>query len=483
MKRKIISIFCALTTAFFCVALTACGGGTSSSSANPRKDAGNWWTTDGVLKKNGGEIEFNDVNVKLTTVVTGEDRGTLSELIGEFNLIYREKINIIPDYIGQDVFETAVADRINLNNNAPDLIMSHQKGHKSFADNHLIQPFDETMEKSGIAVNISDYADILAQYSSLGYENMTFGIPIDARSEVVLYNKALLEKYGGELPSDNAGLLRICELAKQDGKMPISVEGASVFYADYFFTTALVQNDVRFYDRNSYKVDWYSNEDNRAAFTRAINAVRELNDKGYSKYGASSSQTLEAFLSDNTLFYVTLPWYLSDALAAYAKAHGGMGIDEVIDTKVGGTSIAGWFAKDPLSPSAHKIYGDSHFFAMSKTVTDITKKAAALEFVKWFTQTEGTAIRWGEAGHISAFKPVIASPAYWQNKYIGNYLRKFYPDINNFECSGVTPYYSDINKQISSLCANAIGNAALTGYDTLLQKAETDINGIVEFFS
>ena len=185
MKKKLIAIFCAVLMTCSLTALTACGGGGGGN------DGADWWTTTGELTMNGDEVVFNDVQIKFTTVVTGEDKETLHSLIGDFNELYRGKINIIPEYRYQTGFEASVAQNISQNHNAPDLIMSHQKGHKSFAREKLIQPFDEAIEKSGITIDLNNYASILSQYSSLGYEDKIFGVPIDAQSDVVLYNKNL----------------------------------------------------------------------------------------------------------------------------------------------------------------------------------------------------------------------------------------------------------------------------------------------------
>lgn len=481
MKKKLIAIFCAILMTCSLTALTACGGGGSGGSGGGGNDGADWWTTTGELTMNGDEVVFNDVQIKFTTVVTGEDKETLQSLIYDFNELYRGKINIIPEYRYQDGFEASVAQNISQNHNAPDLIMSHQKGHKSFAQQKLIQPFDEAMEKSGIVIDINNYADILSQYSSLGYDGKVFGVPIDAQSEVVFYNKKLLAKYNAQLPQNRSELLALCEIAKNDGKTAIAIDGDGSFYQDYWFTTAVMQNGGQLYNKDTYKADWYSNAENRAAFTAGIDAIREMNTKNYSKYGASVSEALTAFLSDDALFYVAQPWEMSDILNTYASRHKST-VDEIIENDIGGTSIANWFACDSSAAYANKIFADSHFFAMSNTVTDINKKVAMLVFIKWFTETGSVGARWAEAGHMSVSQKIVNSTEYKNNKYVTNFINKFYPDINQIECFGATPYYQDTNEQLSSICANTIGVNSVTSYDTVLQSTENTLNGIVDFF-
>lgn len=475
MKKKLIAIFCAVLMTCSLTALTACGGGGAGN------DGADWWTTTGELTMNGDEVVFNDVQIKFTTVVTGEDKETLHSLIGDFNELYRGKINIIPEYRYQTGFEASVAQNISQNHNAPDLIMSHQKGHKSFAREKLIQPFDEAIEKSGITIDLNNYASILSQYSSLGYEDKIFGVPIDAQSDVVLYNKNLLTKYNAQLPTNHSELMALCEIAKNDNKTAIAIDGEDTFYQDYWFTTAVMQNGGSLYDKNTFKANWYSDTENRAAFTAGIDAIREMNSKNYSKYGASASETLTAFLNDNALFYVVQPWELSEILNSYASKHNST-VDEIMENNIGGTTMANWFAKDSSAAYANKIFADSHFFAMSNTVTDINKKVAMLVFIKWFTETGSVGAQWAEAGHMSVSQKIVNSTEYKNNKYVTNFINKFYPDINQIECFGATPYYQDTNEQISSICVNTIGVNSVTSYDTVLQSTENTLNGIVDFF-
>ena len=470
MKKKFIAMFCAVLMTCSLMALTACGGGGGGDS----KD---WWSTTGELVMNGDEVVFNDVQVKFTTVVTGEDKGVLEQLVSEFNDEYRGKINIIPEYLGQDGFETLVSSRITQNYNAPDLIMSHQKGHKSFADLKLIQPFDEAMEKSGITIDKTNYADILAKYMSLGYEDKMFGVPIDAQSEVVLYNKKILAKYSAALPTNRSELLELCgEVKTGENIMPIAVSSEENFYTDYYFTTAIMQNGGHLYDENN-RADWHSNTDNRASFVKGINSIREMNSQGYSRYGGSESGALGDFLGDKTLFYVTQPWYLKKIISSYASRNN-LTVDTVISDYIGGTSIAKWFADDNSS-TAGKIFGDSHFFAMSTTVKDINKKAAMLVFIKWFTETGSVGARWGEAGHISVSKKINESQDYLQNVYVNNYIKNFYPYINNFECMGITPYYSSVSERIAALCAATVGGTV--NIETQIKTLQDDLNGVIDF--
>ncbi len=458
---------------------SVCGkkqGSAQNSIENP------WWTTTGSLEKDGdGNVIFDEVEINLTSVVAGEDLAALETIIAEFNAIYTGKIYVSLTSISQAGFESTVTNQILQNTNAPDLIMSHQKGHAAFADSKIIQPFDEALEESGIEINMNDYSTSLSQYASLGYEGYTFGVPVDAQSQVVYYNKQLLAKYGGELPTTREELLELCRRFKNgEGSTPISWSTSLSFFADYTFLTAVVQNGGHFYD-DEFRADWYSDETNRKAFTNAIASIKELSDLGYASIGKSEAAALNDFLSNKALFLVYMPWNLNSLITSYGQQNGGLSKEAVMQDRIGATSLANWFAMDGNGENGDKIFGDSHFFAMTTTVTDITKKAAICEFVKWFTQTGSVGADWAEAGHISASTYIINSDEYQSNRIVNDYVAAYYPDINLFETVGLTPYYSDTFTALSSFFAEGI-NLPASQLEGLLQSKEEEVNAIIDFF-
>ena len=164
LKRAIIASILCVATLF----TVACGGGENNGGNTDPGQKDNWWSTEGTLNKDAdGNVVFNNVEIKLNTVVAGDDKQAFYNIVQRFNREYDGKINVIITNTGASVYEDTVSKQIINNSNPPDLIMSHQKSHKNFADNHLIQPLDEAMEQSGIKLNMSDFASGLAQYSSL----------------------------------------------------------------------------------------------------------------------------------------------------------------------------------------------------------------------------------------------------------------------------------------------------------------------------
>ena len=249
MKKIFLRFTTFLLGMIMCASLAACGGGDGFERTYTIDDP--WWNTTGTLQKEGKNVVFDDVYVDLVTVVTGADYTTFEKLVNRFNTEYKDKITVNITQMNDSNFETTVASNIVNNSNAPDLIMSHQKGQASLVENKLIQPFDEAMEKSGIEIKLEDYSASLTQYSSLGYEGYLFSLPIDVRSQVAYYNKKLLNKYGGELPETRSELIALCKSAASgegNGFIPIAIDTSfdSKYFSTYSFPTAIVQNGGHF---------------------------------------------------------------------------------------------------------------------------------------------------------------------------------------------------------------------------------------------
>lgn len=473
MKKKLLTIV-SILCAFVCtLSLAACGPKTPDG---PK-------TTGTLNKDENGNVIFSNVQIKLATIVSGDDEAPFKQIVQQFNNLYKGKINVDVNNIAQDTFDDTVQQQIAQNNNPPDLIMSHQKSHMAYADNNLIQPFDEAMELSGITLDMKDYASGLAQYSSLGRENKLYSIPCDAQSSVVLYNKKLLAKYSLELPKNNSELISVCTtVANGESITPIAWSTSHDAFRNYIFTTAVLQNGGKLY-KNDYYADWHSDPANLTAVKNGIASIRGLinNSPKLAKYNQSLADTLDSFLNDKALFYVTTPWTMKNVLTAYKDKHNISTLGETRSDYVGGTSIANWFALDGNAATGNKIYGDSHFFAMSMSVEDINKKAAICEFVKWMTQNVEIGTEWAEAGHISMSKIVDSDNSYLQNDLVKNYIKNFYPDINSFVCMGNTPYAKQLQMRYGQIIVDALGNASDSGDAGIIKTAQDNFNADVDF--
>lgn len=444
-----------------------------------------WWTDSGeITKDSNGNIVFDDVNIKLTSVICGYDQNGFETLIDQFNRKYNGQINITHQVYSQDVIDERVMQQIQNETNAPDLILTHQKTHAYLASNKIIQPMDAAYELAGIEVDKSDFLPNFADYCDLGYEGRMFTIPVDAQSMVIYYNKNLLSKYNAELPQTRAEFLQLCKTVQNGERASNSQFNAVTCGADYDFfrmyllPTAVLQNGGELYGGDGL-VHW-TEGDNFTAFSNGVKAVKQLADEGLWDSTDSNESARAKFCKDNALFYISLPFDANTIFSAYASASG-HSVDVVKTQDIGGFSTAGLFSLDGAPESSkNKIFGDSHAFTMSKTVTDVTKKAAIAVFVNWFTTNVDVGIEWAKLGHTTASYTIRGNAAYNADSYVSEFSNMFYGDINNFVTAGKTPNYTLIFSDMQTALLNCLRNAS-NDYDikTELANAQKKINASI----
>ena len=466
-KRKgLISILLLCAAVFAVTMLAACGGGGGNGpiGTGEHEIDSKWWSTTGEIQKDGEDIVFNNVEIKLTTVVAGTDLAKFNAIVNRFNAEYLDKINIVPSSVTEESYNSQVAKQISNNANAPDLLMTHQKEFKSLADSKLIQPFNEAIEKSGIELDLDNYAAGLSKYSSLNYKDQMFTVPVDMHSEVVIYNKKLLGD--NALPTNHAELVTLCKkIASEKNITPIAASTHSPSFYRFVFNTAILQNGGTFFDTSNYNADWAS-ATNMPAYKAAIASIRELITENIMKKQQSTGDALSAFLNDKALFYFVEPWSVESVLNAYSGDK----------NDISGTSMSKWFAADPTKDCADYIYGDAHAFGISKTVTDITKKAAICEFIKWFSENTSAGIPWANAGHYSASKTLTENSSYKAENMVTNFLTKFYADIDDFQTMDISPYTYQYKSYLEQLYLAMISNDTADNDESDIRAYQKKVN-------
>lgn len=475
MKKISYKIMALILVGVMTLSLIACGG-------KEEKKEEKWWNTTGEVEKDSdGNVVFNNVDIALSSIVSGADEEAFASLIAKFNAEYSGKIHVSVTTLRQDSFTETVASQISKESNAPDLIMTHQKRLRSLADMQLLQPFEDSFELSGIEISMNDFSNNIAEYSSLGYEGYTYGIPVDAQSCVVYYNKQLLAKYGGQLPRSHSELITLCErVAKQEKITPIAMSTDDGFFYDYVFNTAILQNGGALYG-DDFRANWYDDATNRQAIKDGLTSIRNLTEHSpkLATFGWGESAALNEFLNNKALFFISMPWFLKDIANGYATTNGGTA-ESVMSETLGVTSMANWFALKDGTEDAKNIYGDSHFFAMSTSVEKAEVKAAICEFIRWYTTNAETGAAWAEAGHISVSTVILTAPAYNSNDIVNNYVNHFYGDMNYFHCIGNTPYFKDMNEAMKGLFVSAMAEGASSD-DENIKEAQEKLNTKIDF--
>ena len=472
MKKKILSLACA--SLGLAIPLSAC---TPAGNTDDK-----WWSTEGELVKNGEEIVFNDVSLRLYTLVAGEDKTAFNQLIAQFNREYSGKISISVSTEVGGSFEDYFAQSIKNNlKTAPDIVMAHQNSLKSFVGYKLVQPLDEAMEETGVTFDLNAFSTGINQYSNADTD-YNFGVPADAASMVVYYNKELLARYSETVPSNREELIEVCEAyANATKSIPISWATGGDFFAEYIMPTAIYQNGGYLY-KDDLRVDWYDNAEQREIYKNAIASVREFvnHTPKLAEKGVSDAGALKAFRENKALFYVGMPWNLESICEGYAAENGCTA--EVAKTeKIGATSIEKWFALDSEKDYANKIYCDSHAFSLTSKVKDITQKAAVLEFIKWFTTRGDVGAAWAEAGHISISNAINGNSEYTENLTVNQYINKWYPDINALNTMGSTPYYADLAKSMRSILSEGFLANDDSGDEALIRSKQNEFNSNIDW--
>ena len=115
-------------------------------------------------------------------------------------------------------------------------------------------------------------------------------------------------------------------------------------------------------------------------------------------------------------------------------------------------------------------------FNLSNKVTDITQKAACLEFMKWVTSNASAGAQWARAEHVSISNVINASDEYKNDVVVANFISKWYPDIDMLNTVGINPYYQELVKQIRAMMSEGLLKSDNTGDEELIRTKQNEYN-------
>ena len=188
---KVLSISL-LTT----LALTSCGGGqnTSSQSSSDMVDNG-----DLQFDENGSVI-FDNVELDMWSVTTGDDANTQDEIIATFNQMYQGMIKVNTTHTSRYDLETLLTSTMEFDKeNAPDIFFSHGSRVSEYVDRGWLLPLEPILEKGDILIDKDDFVESLL--SSTTVDGKIYGLPQDVHSSVIVVRKDILDKNGLAMPS------------------------------------------------------------------------------------------------------------------------------------------------------------------------------------------------------------------------------------------------------------------------------------------
>lgn len=466
----------ALTMFSGILALTGCGlNQTGGGIVGGYEDIDNWTKNEtGTLNfDSSGHVIYNNVEINIFSIVQGSDKKGLEDIIFDFNNLYNGKIKVTLETEGQGTYETSLVTRISTGVGVPDIAMFHNENLPSLQRSHLFQPIDRVIEKANIDLKASDFPEGVMKNNIIA--NKLFGVSIDGHSEVMLYRKDLLEKYHLTFPKNfdefiNAAYT-IQEGERKEGN--VDFQGLSLApgcFGNYQYTwyTSILQNGGTLLDPETARPNWNVG-DNKNAFLTAAQEFKDIfyGPKAIAPYGDTETQPDTKFATGKCAFSFNYTWCLKDIFRTF---------DYKFDEEARGiANLSSIFAKDNTKSYANDIFTISHGFFVPYNVTDINKKAAAVEFMKYFTEHS---VKWNDWGHVPTNINYVRSPEYTQSEATQQ-RTKYFGEIQNFRNFPYNYFLSVATSNLTNIFTFVTNNQS-SDISSLLDRYTTDANDLID---
>ena len=193
MNKKTLILSCLAL-----LGLTSCGG---QGGDDP---------TDSLTTDSEGNVVFNDVNLRVWSVIGDPDRAYLEMVNSSFNDLYADRgiqATITPIVNGD--YYTQLANVINTDpDNAPDVIIFHSERLTKLAHDNIIVPMEEYFDLAKSPFDENDYlSNVMAECR---YEDKIYGVPLDVHAGVWYVRSDILEKNGLSKPSSLSEWIDVC---------------------------------------------------------------------------------------------------------------------------------------------------------------------------------------------------------------------------------------------------------------------------------
>lgn len=454
--------------------LTGCGKVDSSSM--DVEDEGD------ILRDANGNIIFNDVELKLWTVTTGDDANTQDDIISEFNAIYDGQIKVTAEHISRYDLESNLLSTMEFDRaNGPDILFNHGNRTTEYHDRDWLYPIESFYEKADIPLDKDDFVDSLLD--SVTIDGKMYGTPIDVHSTMMQVRVDILEKNGLSIPNNYEEL---CALSKTvvekaragqfyirgensenkpatEWRLASTAEDYNIFpiafgdmwVHEFVGYTAAVQNGAELVGADGLPA--WNNQGTINGLQLLKNWIwpdeNSRNDYALSKvYGSDYDVGDAPFKAGTCIFKLQGPW-------AYAKE---MNDFSILLSQDGGAanittrSISNMFALDKNAEHASKIKGEGHALMLTQCVTSQTKACAAALFADYLSYYSG--LRWAKRGHIPAVKSVAQSSEFREDPAYDSYI-KYWGLPDDYIVMPPTKYFSYIDTYFKTCVQQAMAQA------------------------
>lgn len=498
-----------LSLVILSLSLFGCGTSiTDNSSISLSSNDSSMSLDDGDISRDAnGNIIYNQVNLKMWSVATGDDASTQDEIINEFNTMYDGMIHVETTHISRYDLETQLQSTLQFDvENAPDLLFNHSSRTAEYINRDWLQSFEPIYSLAGINLDKTDFVPSLL--SACTIDNSVYTIPIDCHSTIIEVRKDILDKNDLSMPNNYSELCalqdQVYDLAKA-GNFYIRGENSQgigtetwrkaavnddyhifpISYGDmwvheFFGYTAAAENGGDFVAENG-KPAW--NTENAAAGLQLLRdwifpSETSANKHALSEdYGSDYDVGITPFRSGDCIFKLNGPWSYDEDLTTFDRDFKNDGGSL---TNIATTSLSGFLAKVTSNSDAKKIKGEGHAVMLLKNATSRTKCAAGAVFADYLAYYSG--ITWAKRGHLPALKSVASSSEYLNDESYTRYI-KDWGDASDYVVIQPTRYYSYVDTYFKNAVLKSVSSQFLSqNVSSILDKEYTDCVNYIDLY-
>ena len=435
-----------------------------------------------IVWDENGNVVYDNVELKMWSVTTGDDANTQDQIVAEFNRMYDGMINVTVEHYSRYDLETLLSNTMQFDReNAPDILFNHGSRVTEYNERGWLQQVDFFFEKSGASFDKSDFVGSLLD--SVTIDGVAYGVPVDVHSAIICIRTDILEKNGLEIPTNYTELCEVADKAAElaannklwirgensegysatEWRLASSAEPYTAFpisygdmwvheFVDY---TASVQNGGSIVDGEGMPA-WNTQET-----ADGLQVLRDwifpsgssTNSHALSlDYGSSYDVGDAPFNSGKCIFKLQGPWAWQREVQTFDQMLGADGGSANIATR----SLSGMFAKDSDAEYASLIKGEGHAITLMSTVTSYTKAAAATVFMDYMSNYSG--IEWAKRGHLPAVLSVAQSSDYLSDPAYEAYV-KYWGTPDDYVVVPPTKSYSYVDTYFKTAAQQSIANS------------------------
>ncbi len=478
-----------------------------TSESEPNLDESISIDTSDIIRDSEGEIIFDNLELEMWAVTTGDDAQTQDEIIAEFNSMYDGMINVTTRHISRYDIETNLQATFDFDiESAPDLLFTHGARTAEYVDRGWLAPIDVYYDIAGLVLDVDDFSESLLASTRVGLYH--YGVPQDVHSTILEMRLDILEKNNLEVPTTLSELINVSEQAialaaagnllirgenshgipATEWRKASSVNQYHVFpfsYGDMWVHefagyTALVQNGGSIVASDGLP-GWNS--------TKAVDGLtimRDLlfpqpnsrNEHPISKpYNADYDVGDGPFRNGDAIFKFNGPWVYQSDLTMFdrdLRNDGG-------STNIGTQHIGNLFAGDPTSATAGLIKGEGHAIMLTSAHKDNLRYVASAIFADYMANYSG--IKWAKRGHIPALKSVANAAEYKEDPAYEAYIKNWGTSEDYYVIPS-TKYYTQVDwyfkEALKKILSTQYSDANIA---TILQDNYDDCVDYIELYS